>query len=447
MMRLSQVRDWTGGELIGADREITAVSTDTRKIQPDSLFVALRGERFDGHDFLAQAREAGAVAALVDGDVTPDAAPPALIRVTDTRHALGRLAAGYAAQFPIPKIAVTGNAGKTTVKEMIAALLGEHTLATQGNLNNDIGVPLTLLRFDRSIRQAVIELGANGPGEIAWTSALVKPRVVLITNVTGAHLEGFGSMDGIAHAKAEIFGGCARGGTAIINNTDHYADFFAGEAQAQGLKVVRVGGTDGDLRAERIDLDETGTDFLLEPLGLPVHLPLVGAHQISNVLQALGAVRALGVDLAQAIPRLRALQPVPGRMNVIACAGGTLVDDTYNANPGSVRAAIAWLAGRPAPRALVLGALGELGADAERLMEELGSDAAEAGLEALITLPGAEAAARGFGERAEQVDNHNQAAERAAGLLAQGGTVLIKGSRSAHMEHVVHRLTDEGRGH
>jgi len=446
MMRLSQIRDWTAGELRGADRAVASVSTDTRQLGADSLFVALRGERFDGHAFLAQAREAGAVAALVADDSNSDVFD-AEVRVDDTRQGLGRLAAGYASQFAVPRVAVTGNAGKTTVKEMIATLLGEHTLATQGNLNNDIGVPLTLLRLHAGHRRAVIELGANAPGEIAWTSGLVKPDVALITNVTGAHLEGFGSMDGIAQAKAEIFPGCADGATAVINGDDHYASFFTEQARAAGLKVVTVGLDHGDLHAEAVRLDDHGSEFILRPHGLTLRLPLVGAHQISNALMALAAVQALGADLAGLASRLEHLQPVPGRMNLIDCQGGTLVDDTYNANPGSVRAAIAWLAGRPSPRTLVLGAMGELGPDAEAMVNELGDEARAAGIDTLITLPGAEAAAGGFGDGAEPADNFDHAARRAAGTLAAGGTVLVKGSRSARMEQVVQRLTDKGRGH
>ncbi len=445
MMSLSRICRWTGGVLHGPDGLIRAVSTDTRTIEPGSLFVALRGERFDGHQFLAEARAAGAVAALVEqysGD--------GQIVVPDTRQALGRLAAGYAAQFRVPRVAVTGNAGKTTVKEMIAALLGEGTLSTQGNLNNDIGVPQTLLRFDKHCRQAVIELGASAPGEIAWTSSLVRPNVALITNVTGAHLEGFGSMDGIARAKAEIFTGCPQGGVAIINNDDDYADFFADAARQQKLSILRVGTRQTEecsFYTEEMLLSEHGASFLLMPYRLPVTVPLVGVHQVSNVLMAIAAVSALGFELDQVLPRLLKLRPVPGRMNVMACAGGTLIDDTYNANPGSVRAAIRWLADRPAPRTLVLGALAELGAGGEALMQELGREAREAGLEKLIALPGAEAAARGFGGAAEQVADHAQAAARAATLLAGGGTVLVKGSRSARMEQVVQQLTtNEGRG-
>ncbi|MCU5786178.1 UDP-N-acetylmuramoyl-tripeptide--D-alanyl-D-alanine ligase [Alloalcanivorax marinus] len=448
MMRLSDIRDWTGGELRGDDLDISAVSTDTRALVDGSLFVALRGDRFDGHDFLEQALAAGARAVVVERDQDLF---DRQVRVADGRQALGRIAAGQAARFPIPRVAVTGNAGKTTVKEMTAVLLGEGTLATRGNLNNDIGVPLTLLRLGPEHRRAVIELGANAPGEIAWTVSLVKPQVALITNVTGAHLEGFGSMDGIARAKAEIFTGCAEGATAIVNNDDHYADFFAERATEQGLRVRRVGvrnPTGCDLYAESVRLDEQGADFLLQPLGLNVRLPLVGAHQVGNALLALAAVQALGEDLAKVVPRLEQLKPVPGRMNVLTVEGGTLVDDTYNANPGSVRAAIAWLAQRSAPRALVLGPIGELGPDAEKLIGELGEDARLAGLDTLITVPGAESAARGFGDGARPVDNHDQAAREAKAILAAGGTVLVKGSRFARMEQVVQRLTNtEGGQH
>lgn len=446
MMRLSDIRDWTGGELRGDDLQIGAVCTDTRALVDGSLFVALRGDRFDGHDYLEQARAAGARAVLVDRDQDVFERQ---VRVADTRQGLGRLAAGHAARFPIPRVAVTGNAGKTSVKEMIAALLGEGTLATTGNLNNDIGVPLTLLRLGPEHRRAVIELGASAPGEIAWTVSLVKPQVALITNVTGAHLEGFGSMDGIARAKAEIFTDCAEGATAIINNDDHYADFFAARAAEHGLRVQRVGvrHTDGcDLYAESVRLDEQGASFVVRPLGLTVRLSLVGAHQVGNALLALAAASALGDDLAAAAPRLAALKPVSGRMNVIANGGGTLVDDAYNANPGSVRAAIAWLADRPAPRALVLGPIGELGPDAEKLIGELGKDAKQAGLDTLITVPGAESAARGFGDGARPVDNHDQAADLAREILAAGGTVLVKGSRFARMEQVVQRLTNNDGG-
>ena len=438
MMWLSQIAQWTGGTLIGEDRKVNAVVTDTRDMEPGCLFVALKGERFDAHDFLAQAADSGAVAALVDREQNDFASA---VQVDDTRLALGRLASGYAAQFTSERLAVTGNAGKTTVKEMAAAMLGEGTLATRGNFNNDIGVPLTLLRLSGEHRYAVIELGANAPGEIAWTSSLAKPKVVLVTNVTGAHLEGFGSMQGIANAKAEIFDGCQAGGQAIINNDDSFADFFAAEAEKAGLRLIRVGSqAPADLYAEHIQLHQDRVEFVLQPLGEAVTVPLPGAHQVSNALLACAAVRALGVNLGQVLPRLSQLKPVPGRMNLHALAGGVLVDDTYNANPGSVRVAIDWLAAQPAPQMLVLGALGELGPQAEQLVEELGGYARQAGISDLVVMTGASAAAKGFGDGAMTAENDQQAASWSAPVLQQGGTVLVKGSRSAGMEAVVQRL-------
>ena len=439
MMWLSQIAQWTGGTLHGEDRKISAVITDTRAMEPGCLFVALKGERFDAHEFLSQAREGGAVAALVDRE---QAVFDSAVQVADTREGLGLLASGFADQFTGERLAVTGNAGKTTVKEMAAAMLGDATLATRGNFNNDIGVPLTLLRLRAEHRYAVIELGANAPGEIAWTSRLSKPKVALVTNVTGAHLEGFGSMQGIADAKAEIFGGCQRGGHAIINQDDSFADFFAAQAEQAGLIVERVSARQpADLYAEQIELHRDRVTFVLQPLGEPVAVPLPGAHQVSNALMACAAVRALGVALADVLPALASLRPVPGRMAIQPVGEGVLVDDTYNANPGSVRAAIDWLAAQPAPQMLVLGAMGELGPQAEQLVKELGEYARAAGLTHLVTMTGARAAAQGFGNDANIADDYQQAANWSAPVLQQGGTVLVKGSRSAGMEAVVQQLT------
>ncbi len=284
---------------------------------------------------------------------------------------------------------------------------------------------------------------AKSPGP-----ALARPQVVLVTNVTGAHLEGFGSMQGIADAKAEIFGGCTPGGQAIINNDDSFADFFAEKARAAGLTVVRVSmdestRTGADLYAENITLHRDRAEFVLQPLGEAVTVPLPGAHQVSNALMACAAVRALGVSLAPVLPRLAALKPVPGRMHIQPAGAGAVVDDTYNANPGSVRVAIDWLAAQPAPQMLVLGAMGELGPQAESLVQELGEYARQAGLSELVVMTGAAAAARGYGEAAKIAEDYQQAASWSAPVLAQGGTVLVKGSRSAGMEAVVQRLTQE----
>lgn len=445
-MKLGRAAELMQGVLAGEDLEFRHVSTDTRQLEAGDLFVALRGDNFDAHDFLSQAADAGACAAVTERDTD---AFTSYVRVADCRRALGLLAAGWCDQFDIRRVAVTGNAGKTTVKEMVAIMLGEHTHATRGNLNNDIGVPLTLLGVNENHRYGVFELGANAPGEIAWTSSLVKPEVALITNVTGAHLEGFGSLEGIARAKVEIFSGMAAGGTAIINQDDMFADFFAGEAERQGLKVVRVGEASGaELRAQSVHCGAASVNYRLMPEDLEVHLDLAGRHQVSNSLLALAVVRALGVPLADAVARLAHLKPVAGRMQHSYCLGGTLVDDTYNASPGAVRAAIDWLALQQAPRVLVLGSLAELGGQSAALHRELGEYAREKGLDGLIVTEGdARHAGEGFGQDALPADSRDQAAELAARFLEAGGTVLVKGSRSARMETVTAALRERGRVH
>ncbi|MCH8544366.1 MAG: UDP-N-acetylmuramoyl-tripeptide--D-alanyl-D-alanine ligase [Alcanivorax sp.] len=456
-MTLSTVAALTQGHRVGDDRSFLRVSTDTRQLAPGDLFVALRGERFDAHDYLEQAASAGACAAVVE---RPTTAFADYVQVADSRRALGELAAGWADRHTLTRVAVTGNAGKTTVKEMIAVMLGERTLATRGNLNNDIGVPLTLLSVKPEHRYGVFELGANAPGEIAWTSSLVKAQVGLITNVTGAHLEGFGTLQGIADAKSELFGGLAKGATAIINLDDSFASCFAERAAAAGLRLCRVGQAENvsaeaggvadhvaDYVADDIQTDDTGVSFLLCRGGeqWPVRVPLPGRHQVSNALLAIAAVAACGETLGPAIQRLAGLQPVPGRINRSACLGGALIDDSYNANPGSVRVAIELLATCPAPRMLVLGGLGELGVQAADIHTGLGVAAREAGLDVLVTVGELAApAAAGFGRGAIQVTSHDAAAREAQPILEAGGTVLVKGSRSARMDVVVAALRAMG---
>ena len=451
-MKLSQAARFCHGNVVGGDVEFGRVCTDTRQIGQGDLFVALRGERFDGHEFVAQAAAAGAVAALVEKQTT---ALPAIV-VEDSRRALGLLAAGCAAAVPMTRIAVTGNAGKTTVKEMIACMLSAQPAdpavhATRGNLNNDIGVPLTLLAVNAGHRYGVFELGANAPGEIAWTVSLVRPQIAMITNVTGAHLLGFGSMQGIADAKAEIFSAAAPGAVAIINTDDSFADFFAGRAVDAGLRVVRSGQrADADWRAENVVLEDRSLSFTLQsPAGRQsVYVPLPGRHQVSNVLMAIAAVVEAGVPLADAITRLAGLQPVKGRMNIQPCLGGTLVDDSYNANPGSVRAAIDWLASQSAPRCLVLGNLGELGPQEKQIHAELGRYARDAGVDQLISVGALAAlAAQSFGDAAQQAADHVAAAALVRPLLKQAGTVLVKGSRSAGMDAVITALQTNGEMH
>jgi UDP-N-acetylmuramoyl-tripeptide--D-alanyl-D-alanine ligase len=423
------------------------VSTDTRDIRAGDLFVALRGENFDAHDFLEEAARLGASSALVEKPTTYFSH---YIQVADSRRGLGLLASGWAEQFPVLRIAVTGNAGKTTVKEMISCMLGEGVLATRGNLNNEIGVPLTLLSLRAEHRFAVVELGASAAGEIAWTTSLLRPQVAMITNVTGAHLEGFGSMQGIANAKAEIFSGMSAGSIAIINRDDSFADFFAESARTKGLKLVSVGvGASNDFSVTKVvsERDRCACVLTHQGASYDLSIPLAGAHQVGNALMALAAVTSVGVPLTDAIQRLQAMRPVKGRMNVQPCLGGTLVDDSYNANPGSVRAAIDWLRQQPGDSALVIGRLGELGDSAESIMYELGEYAARAQIGDVIAMPTAASVAAGFSDNAIVAEDISAAANRAKAVLMNGGTVLVKGSRSARMEAVVEALRVMGGTH
>ncbi len=446
-MKLSQAAVVTQGVLAGSDMDFRHVSTDTRNIRAGDLFVALRGENFDAHDFLEEAARLGASSALVEKPTTHFSN---YIQVADSRRGLGLLASGWADQFAVSRIAVTGNAGKTTVKEMIACMLGDGVLATRGNLNNDIGVPLTLLSLREEHQFAVVELGASAAGEIAWTASLLRPQVAMITNVTGAHLEGFGSMQGIADAKAEIFSAMEAGSVAVINRDDSFADYFAGIARAKGLMLVFVGAdASNDFSVTNVISERDYCSCVLKHQGASYDLsiPLAGTHQVSNALMALAAATSVGVLLSDAIQRLQTMRPVKGRMNVQPCLGGTLVDDSYNANPGSVRAAIDWLKHQPGDSALVIGRLGELGDSAESIMYELGEYAARAQIGDVIAMPTAASVAAGFSDKAVVADDVAAAASRAKDILKKGGTVLVKGSRSARMEAVIEALRAMGETH
>ena len=445
-MMLSQAALALKTALQGEDRSFARVSIDSRRVEPGDLFVAIRGDRFDGHDFLEGVCQAGACGAVVSSSVD---LPIPVLQVPDTRRALGQLGAAWLSQYSLPRVAVTGNAGKTTVKEMIACLLGDGVLATEGNLNNDIGVPLTLFRVEGDTRYGVFELGANAPGEIAWTTSLVRPQVALVTNVTGAHLEGFGSMQGIADAKAEIFAGVTEHGHAVINLDDSFAAYFSDCARGHGLQLITVGRNDqnADLYAADVVLGDTSVAFTLHvgERRVPVEVPLPGMHQVSNALMALAAVHALGQSLEEAASRFAALAPVKGRMNLIPCHEGLLVDDTYNANPGAVRVVAQWLGQRSGKTMLVLGDIAELGSAAEDIMERLGADVRSLDVDLLVTVGElARRAADGFGEGASRAADKQEAANMAAEILRQGGTVLVKGSRSAAMEEVVQTLVKAG---
>lgn len=429
---------------VDAERSVGEIVTDTRRLGPGALFVALTGERFDGHDFIAQAREAGAVAAVVERRV--DDPLPQLV-VADARLALGLLGRARRRAWGGPLVAVTGNSGKTTVKQMLGALLARRgeTLATRGNLNNDIGAPLTLLELCAEHRQAVVELGANHLGEIAWTASLAEPRVAVITNVTGAHVGEFGGPGRIAQAKAEILMSLPGDGVAVLNRDDRYFASWASLAAPREVLDFAVEGP-ARLRAETLVCDPLGRyAFTLfhddHELGR-VQLALLGRHNVANALAAAGAALAMGLAPDDVLAGLETVAPMPGRLSVAEGVNGArLLDDTYNANPGAVKAALDLLASLPGPRWCLLGAMGELGEASASLHEAVGRHARELGIDFLGTLgEAARPASRAFGDAGCHFDDREALTRHVLHHLPPGASVLVKGSRSAGMEAVVSAL-------
>ncbi|MGP8290533.1 UDP-N-acetylmuramoyl-tripeptide--D-alanyl-D-alanine ligase [Vreelandella zhanjiangensis] len=426
--------------------ELTTVVTDTRQIVPGCLFVALKGPRFNGHDFIGQAHEQGAAAALVEEPV--DSPLPQLV-CPDTRLGLGLVAGFWRNRWSIPLIGVTGNSGKTTVKEMTAALLAPlgNVLATQGNLNNDIGVPLTLLRLTQEHQAGVVELGANHLGEIAWSSRLTVPDVAIITNVTGAHVGEFGGMGHIAQAKSELLNGLSGQGVAVLNRDDHYYAFWA--ACAAPRRVISFGfDSSADVCASALSCDSRGRyAFTLVQHGKPlgnVQLALLGKHNVSNALAAAAAALAVGIAPADVVAGLQNLPVLNARLSIVpGLHGATLLDDTYNANPGAVKAAMETLMRFPAPRWCALGAMGELGDDAETLHAEVGRYAAELGIDRLLTLgDAARSACDAFGH-GQHFDDHETLTRHVINTLPPATTLLVKGSRSAGMEQIIAALRSD----
>lgn len=443
-MRLSDACTAVQGQLNGADRRFTGCSYDSRTLQPGELFIALRGPQRDGHDFIPDALARGAGAALVDREA---GYPLPVIKVDDARKRAGLLAAQWRAGFDLPVIAVTGSNGKTTVKEMIRAILSVNAevLSTRGNLNNDIGVPLTLFRLAPGYSYAVVEMGANHPGEISWLSRITRPDVALITQCAPAHLEGFGSVAGVAEAKAEIYDGLAPGGAAIVNIDDEYAGLWL--ERTRGNRQISFGtGAHADVRADNIDLAPGAArirfDLVYNGAGTAVELNLAGRHNVMNALAAAACCLAVDILPAQVSAGLRTVQPVKGRMQLKTGLGGALIfDDTYNANPASLAAALRVANEMPGQAWLVLGDMGELGATAAGLHEQAGAGARELGIERLYGLGELAAhAVTGFGAGAA----HFGALDDLVGALRRdlrpGVVLLVKGSRSMGMERVVAAL-------
>ncbi|HKK06102.1 MAG TPA: UDP-N-acetylmuramoyl-tripeptide--D-alanyl-D-alanine ligase [Gammaproteobacteria bacterium] len=431
----------------GGKTVVRGVSTDSRTLQAGELFVALRGPSFDGHDFVDAARERGAAAYLLDHAVA--GAEPALI-VPDTRLALGRLARHWRERFSAPLVAVTGSNGKTTVKEMLAAILGTlgPTLATRGNLNNDIGVPLTLFGLRPGHRYAVIEMGANHPGEIAYLTDIARPDVALITNAGEAHLEGFGSVAGVARAKGEIYGGLGPDGVAVINADDTYASLWV--ELAGGRRQIRFAlEAKADVSAEWRPAGAGSELAVRTPAGdFEVQLPLAGRHNVMNALAACAAASAVGCSTEAMRAGLAGLRPVPGRLvRRAAYAGAALIDDTYNANPGSLQAALDVLAACDGERYFVLGDMAELGESGVELHTNAGERARVAGVERLYCLGElAAAACERFGAGARAFNSREALIEALRGELHAGVTVLLKGSRRMKLDEVVAALVTEGEG-
>lgn len=430
---------------VGEDCTFDGVSIDSRAIKPGQLFVALTGPRFDGHDYLEQVAAAGAVGALVEREIA-SASLPQLV-VGDTRKALAQLGAINRNAFTDrPVAAITGSSGKTTVKEMLASILKTRgpVLATRGNLNNELGVPLTLLELAPEFDAAVIELGASRIGEIAFTVSLTQPHVTVITNAGNAHVGEFGGPEKIVQAKGEIIEGLNSTGTAVLNHDDKAFGIWV--ARANGRKVLSFSRTSGqaDFYASDLGIDARGCPAftLHSPDGsAQVQLNLLGAHNVSNALAAAAAAHALGVSLPGIVAGLDSVQPVKGRtVAQLAANGLRVIDDTYNANPSSVAAATDILASFAGRKVLVLGDIGELGDWAEQGHRDVGAYAAGK-VDALYAVgPLMAHAVKAFGQDARHFANQADLIEALGAEHEKNTTLLIKGSRSAAMENVVAAL-------
>ena len=442
-MTLVQAAALLGAQGITTNVEFTGLSTDSRTIETGNLFVAIPGARADGHDFLDDVQQKGAVAALVSRKM-PSALPQLV--VDDVVLALGKLATHWRNQFHIPFIAATGSNGKTTLKNMIASILiaachgrQDQVLASQGTFNNHLGLPLTLAKLGLQHHYTVLEMGMNHFGEIEYLTNMARPTVAVITNAAAAHLEGVGDLAGVARAKAEIFLGLAQDGAAILNRDDQFYPYWCN--QIGNRKHISFGlHENADVSAILLDADITQRITLRTPQGnTAVNLPLLGIHNVLNALAAAAATLAIGIDLNAIKMGLEKMTPAPGRLQMHTLANGVnIIDDTYNANPFSLQAAVKTLAGFEGKKILVLGDMKELGSDTQLLHKTAGENIKQAGIDYLFTYGELSAnTSQAFGEGAYHFSEQEKLVSALKPFLYNTTTILIKGSRSMKMEKVV----------
>jgi UDP-N-acetylmuramoyl-tripeptide--D-alanyl-D-alanine ligase len=453
MLRVEQVSQWLADARLLGDGAawVQRVHTDTRTIEPGDLFVALKGERYDANDFLAEAQQRGAVAALCHpGADRTGLTTMACIEVPDTRLALGALAQAWRAQFALPVIAVTGSNGKTTVTQMVASILNASrpdggALATRGNLNNDIGVPLTLLRLRAQHQIAVVELGMNHPGEIAALAAMVQPTVALVNNAQREHLEFMHTVQAVAEENGTVIGALGAQGVAVFPRDDDYTAVWQRLADARRAVTFALDAAAGPDALACVQAHWVGGAWQVQARGmgceLRYRLTIAGRHNVKNSLAAAAAALSAGVTADAVVRGLQAFEPVKGRSKALLLAVQgrevTLVDDSYNANPDSVRAAIDVLADLPGPRLLVLGDMGEVGHQGPAFHAEAGRYAQAKGIEHLLSVGELAQVAASVFEGAQHCESVETLVEHLQALLPNLRSVLVKGSRFMRMERVV----------
>ncbi len=446
MFELSKVAKAINAIHLGKDVRVAGVTCDSRSVRKGDMFVALKGQKFDAHDFVDDAFDSGAVAAMVSANWHGDIQKPLLVVSDSTRLGFGRLAAWWREKFEIPVIAVTGSNGKTTVKEMIASILQdcvgkEKVLSTLGNLNNDVGVPITLVRIRKKHKYAVIEMGMNSQGEIGYLSNITSPSIGLITNAGSAHVGRLGSVLEVAKAKGELVDDLKPGSTIILNLDDPNVDRW--RRQAAGLSIVTFGFGNADVSAT-VNLESSCSDIHMSIFGknCKIKLQVPGIHNVRNALAAAAVSSSLGISLENITSGLEKYSGLGGRLRLIKLPGKIrLYDDSYNANPESMKAALSVLAKLEGPKFFIMGDMGELGTDSAKFHEEIGKFAKENGVDRLYGIGKTVAfSVKSFGRGSQQYLGKEDLLEDLRGSLRPGVNILVKGSRSAKLETLVSEI-------